>query len=157
MPAGEVATAFLDRARLRPALDLPIVTRHDGDKVQQFAAAQWIGHDVTMRTGPAREALLTEPQRQPRHRHDRAPGHEPGEGSAPAAVQRLADARMHAIGADQRIAADLLAVLQRQRHPARVLLQPDAAGPDVNRAGCVLRQRRHQRPVQIAAMHEPDR
>ena len=155
MPEREVAAAFLHRAGLRPAFDQPVVALDRGDEVQQLAAAQRVGDDVAMRADPGHAVLLTQPRGQTVHRHDAAPRHEAGEGGARAAEQRLADARMHAIGADQRIAADALAVFEQQCHAVGVLFEVDAARADTHRIGRAFGQCLHQHLMKIAAMHQP--
>ena len=110
---------------------------------------------MAVRADPGHAVALAQPRGQALHRHDAAPGHEAGEGGARVAEQRFADARMHAIGADQRIAVHALAALQQQRHAVGILLEADAARADPHRAGRAFGQRLHQHGVEIATMHQP--
>ena len=83
MPRLEIPTAFLDRSRLRPAFDQPIIPLDRGDKVQQLTAPQRVGDDMAVGADPGHAVLLAEPRRQPFHRHDATPGHEAGKRGMP--------------------------------------------------------------------------
>jgi hypothetical protein len=157
VPAREVAAALRHRAGLRPAFDQPVVAFDRGDEIQKFAATQRVGDDMAVRADPGHAILLAEPPGQPFHRHHTAPGHEPGERGTRPAEQHFPDLRMHPVGADQRIAPYTRAAFQVQGHTGCVLLEADAACPDMHRAGRTLGERRDQRAMQIAAMQQPVR
>jgi hypothetical protein len=72
-----------------------------------------IRNDLTTRTKPPYKALLSESRREPFHRHNGAPGHEPRERRAAFAKQHPPNAGMHAVGTNQQIAMDRYAVLQQ--------------------------------------------
>ena len=59
---------------------------------------------------------------------------------------------MHAIGADQRVAAYGFTILQLQRHTGGVLFEPYATRADMHCTGGALSERLDQRMMEIAAM-----
>src|SRR6185312_6579804 len=155
VPVAQVVQALLARAGLGPGFQLPVVAFHHADEVQQLPAPQRIGDDMAADTHPvgAHQPLLV--RRQAFHRHQAAPCHDAGELRASLPEYLLADARMHAVGADQHVAGRLFAVGEMQGDAVRCLRETDAAIAGVDRLRRRLPHGVEQDGVEIAAMRHP--
>ncbi len=82
-------------------------------------------HDVRAGADPVGADPPAHARRQPRHGDRSAPRHQPGELRRIGPEQRLPYARVHAVGADQHVAARRAAI-EPQRDPVRRLLEARA-------------------------------
>src|SRR5882762_9522548 len=121
VPALVVVGAFLGRAARSPGFDFPVVALHAADEIHHLAAAHGILDHVRAGSEPVDADHARHAFGQALHRHCGAPGHDAGELRLVVAEERLAYFRVHAVGADERIAAHLAAALEFQRDPAAFL------------------------------------
>jgi hypothetical protein len=99
--------------------------------------------------------LLAQVWRQPLHRYHPAPGHEAGEGSAGTTEQDLADARVHAVGADECVTLDSFARFEVKRDASFALIERDTTGADTNGVGGPLGKSTDKDRVEVGAVDQP--
>src|SRR6185312_7528831 len=113
------------RAAIGPGFMLPIVALDDGDEVEQLAAAHRVVKNMRGWRDPA--AMAHQLGRQLCGGAEAAPRHEAGEARPVCAEEPLADHRVNAIRADQRIARNALAGVEDGDDALAGLLEADAA------------------------------
>src|SRR6185503_3693580 len=132
--AGEVGGERLGRAARAPGLRAPLPALEGADEVHQLPGAQRIVHDMPARPDPVHPQPARHARRELLHRHDPAPDDDPGELRLVLTEERLADARVHAVRADQRVAFDRL-TFEREPNLAPGLGKTRAPGTEMNRVG----------------------
>ena len=149
--------AFGVRARVIPGFGAPVAGFDDADEVQQFAASQRVGDDMAARAHPVDADGCPQRRRQTRHRHDAAPGHQPGVGRATGAEGCLPQGRMHAIGSQRGVASKAAPIGAVQGNPIALFFERLCARSQAHGIGLERAHGRQQDPVQVAPMQHPVR
>ena len=95
--------------------------------------------------------------RQPLHRHEPAPGHDPGELGPAVAEHLLPDRRVNAVGANQHVTSCGLAIREADRRAVVFLVEPHAGVAGMDRIRVGIAHRIQQYRMEIAAMGGPVR
>ena len=121
-----------------PALDVAVGVEH-GDEVVERAAAQRVMHEVGFRPGPQHDVRAPQVVRHLLAPEHGAIGDMPGHPRRAVADHPAAHLRPHAVAADQRAAAHLVAVFEPQRNARRLRRRSRRpCGWSQARRGCAL-------------------
>src|SRR6266705_3879394 len=153
VPALVVVGAFLGRAARSPGFDLPVVALHAADEIHHFAAVHWIVDHVRAGADPVGPDHARHVLGQALHRYCGAPSHDASELRLVVAEERLAYFRVHAVGADERIAAHLAAALEFQRDPAVFLRESYAPRVQMDGVGLFAAHGVCEHAEKIRAVH----
>ena len=135
-----------------PGLDLPVGALQHADHVHQPALADRVVDEVRRRCDPLRHPA-TQHVGQPVRGRDAAPCDAAGEAGTVFAEQAIAQQRMDAVGADERIALRGRAILEFEPDAMTGLPETHHACADVNGVGLEATHRVEQHRLQVRAMH----
>ena len=135
MPAVERDERALDRGAIGPVLAVPRVVLGPPDEIQQPAARDEVVHEVPAGADPRLRADLEVEPGETLGRDQSAIRDTAGEARRFFAEQHGAHRRVDAVGADQDVGRDALAVLERGRDAVALAVQPDQAVTEVNAFG----------------------
>src|SRR2546425_4342582 len=135
MPAVERDERALDRGAIGPVLAVPRVVLGPSDEIQQPAARDEVVHEVPAGADPRLRAELQVELGETLGRDQSAIRDAAGEARRFLAEQPGAPRRVDAVGADQDVGRDALAVLEPGRDAVALVVQPDQAVTEVNAFG----------------------
>src|SRR5262249_14313484 len=125
----------------------------DADEIHQLASPQRIVDHMATDPDPVGCLVAADVLRHPLDRDYTAPRDHAEETRTVAAIQLMADDRMHSVGTDQRIALDDLTIFKRKCHLALTLRHADGTPAKMNCVGLAGAHRIDQHLQKVGAKH----